>query len=481
MSSLSPLRRLTAALTLPALLCLSAGALAQNQAPVVIIEAEGQPIAHGGNLLLPCEGATTDVLLDASQSFDPDGDPITFMWAACPGSTLDDPMSPTPLLTIDTSAQCVGVCGVRLHVSDGKTMTAARFFVHTEEPTNNPPVCVIDAPNVVVCKYYKTYVKLDGSGSFDPDGDPLTFSWTSCEDSKLYDPDDVDPWLVLETWKSCEFTCKVTLTVSDGTETSTCEKEINVVPCKDCCKDTLRVLEFVYTGDDCSASKNHQYHASCSGDPQNAAQVRIVVTNKYESKTYFDGLVGLREAFQVLASNAGQTKFDDDMRVRIYDLAGTLLQELKFEAGCDDDLKTGDIFGALTIKDCGSMSVCEDGKLQSLTVRYSGKSCSYSSNSQDDDYCSGDPKGASPVRIIATDKNGYKEYFDGEVEVGDTFDIDSLNAGKSYLDSWVRVKVYSKSSGKLLQSIKFRTDCCEPLYIGDVFGSVEITGYRPKP
>jgi hypothetical protein len=484
MRSLFPLSRIAAAWTVPALLCLSAGTFAQNQPPVVIMLAEGQPIAHGGDLLLPCEGATTDVQLDATQSFDPDGDPLTFLWAACPGSTLDDPTSPTPVLTIDTSASCTLVCGVRLHVGDGQTVTAARFFVHVEEPTNNPPVCDIKAPNTVVCKGYKTYVKLDGSGSFDPDGDPLTFLWTSCEDSKLSDPTSPTPTLTLETWKSCEFTCVVTLTVSDGTETSVCEKEIEVVPCKDCCKDKLRMLEFEYTGKDCSASKNSQYHAYCEGDPQGAAEVHIVVSSKYGSKIYFDGIVRLRESFEALASNAGQSKFEDEMRVKIYDLAGNLLQELKFSTSCYQDLKTGDTFGSLFLKDCGSQSVCEDGTLQALTVRYTGDSCYASSNSQDDDYCSGDPDEASPVRIIATDKYGYKVYFNGDVVLDGVFDIDALNAGKSYLDSWVRVKIYKnygKTTCKLLQSVKFRTDCDEPLYLFDQFGSIEILGYRPKP
>ncbi|MGD8617348.1 MAG: PKD domain-containing protein, partial [Gammaproteobacteria bacterium] len=43
---------------------------------------------------------------------------------------------------------------------------------------NRPPVCDADGPYLAECAGPTTVVDLDGSGSVDPDDDPLTYSWT---------------------------------------------------------------------------------------------------------------------------------------------------------------------------------------------------------------------------------------------------------------------------------------------------------------
>lgn len=92
----------------------------KNQRPICRIVELG-PVA--------CQGDETVIQLDGSLSYDPEGQPLTFLWVSCPGSTLDDPTSPTPTLTIDTSQGCEFTCGVRLEVSDGETDILCRTFV----------------------------------------------------------------------------------------------------------------------------------------------------------------------------------------------------------------------------------------------------------------------------------------------------------------------------------------------------------------
>jgi hypothetical protein len=69
---------------------------------------------------VPCQGATTTATLDAADlnAFDPDGDPLSYLWQSCPGAYLTDPTSPITDIVIDTSLFCGYLCGIRLKVTD---------------------------------------------------------------------------------------------------------------------------------------------------------------------------------------------------------------------------------------------------------------------------------------------------------------------------------------------------------------------------
>lgn len=81
-----------------------------------------------------CTGDETVFILDATGSFDPEGQPLSYRWESCPGSTIDDTSSPLTILRIDTSSDCTQFCGVRLIISDGVNLSFCRLFVQVEEP-----------------------------------------------------------------------------------------------------------------------------------------------------------------------------------------------------------------------------------------------------------------------------------------------------------------------------------------------------------
>ena len=93
-------------------------------------------------------------------------------------------------------------------------------------PPNQAPICDANGPYDVECG---VPTALDGSGSYDPDGDPLTFSWsTNCTGESFDDPSIMTPALTLIP-SACVELCKVYLDVTDpGSLTASCDSNVNV-------------------------------------------------------------------------------------------------------------------------------------------------------------------------------------------------------------------------------------------------------------
>ena len=126
-----------------------------------------------------------------------------------------------------------------------------------------------------------------------------------------------------------------------------------------------------------------------------------------------------------------------------------------------------------------------DVKPQVLTMQYTGKDCSASSNPLTSS-CQGDPNSASPVHIIAHDKQNpfhkkAKKWFDDSVDLNTTFDIDATFAGKTRLGGDTHVSICDDAQcTTLLQKVKFHTSCSDPLNAGDQFGGVKLLEFTPE-
>ena len=133
------------------------------------------PVANAGMDQTVTVGDT--VTLDGSGSTDADGDPLTYSWmlAAPAGSTavLSDPTAVAPTFVADVE----GMYTATLIVNDGMDDSAPDSATITAQivVVNTPPVANAGADQTV---NVGDTVTLDGSGSTDADGDPLTYSWT---------------------------------------------------------------------------------------------------------------------------------------------------------------------------------------------------------------------------------------------------------------------------------------------------------------
>ncbi len=179
----------------------------------------------GGPYSPPCTSPTTTVNLDASGSSDPDpGTVLTFRWTTtCVGGTILNPTSAHATLLLPTPPGAIFNCAAEVTVSDGIDSSSCRAPVTVNcSGTNRPPVCDAGGPYVTPCTGTRTSIALDGTGSHDPDGDKLTYAWSStCPGASFDDPTSAKPVLTVDT-SCCPVTCTAELTVSDGKVSTSC-------------------------------------------------------------------------------------------------------------------------------------------------------------------------------------------------------------------------------------------------------------------
>ena len=161
--------------TLTFQLIVSDGALTSAPAlvNVTIKDVNHAPVADAGSNQTVSEGSPVN--LDGAQSYDVDGDTLSYQWQQVSGTSATLTTTTEALTTFD--APQVGASGETLRfaltVDDGAATHTAYVGVRVEN-VNHAPVANAGAQLTV---NEGSLVALDGSASSDPDSDALTFAW----------------------------------------------------------------------------------------------------------------------------------------------------------------------------------------------------------------------------------------------------------------------------------------------------------------
>ncbi|MCM8784427.1 MAG: PKD domain-containing protein [Candidatus Omnitrophica bacterium] len=176
-----------------------------------LIKVNTPPIAEAGKDVNLCIDARGDyeVVFDGSKSYDPDGDALTYKWDFGDGERGTGEK-------VTHVYKRGGSYKVRLTVDDGAGTSCSKAEDTVNVCLNKPPVA--DAgPNLVCCAGQENV--FDASGSYDPEGDFLSYHWDFGDGTKAEGVRVKHTYTKLGTYN-------VTLTVRDNSGTK-CDSAVD--------------------------------------------------------------------------------------------------------------------------------------------------------------------------------------------------------------------------------------------------------------
>jgi PKD repeat protein len=230
----------------------SDGLMTDTQHLTIIVKpVNDPPIAYSG----PDRNATVNQIVnfDGSGSYDIDGDDLTYKW------NFGDGTSTAWMNNKDTSHSYTkeGIYTVTLTVRDNThppllTGNDTCIIRVSDSYVNNPPIAVA-GPNLNITVGQS--VTLDGSGSYDPDGDTITYEWMSSLKGTL----GIDA--IIKDIKLDVGIHTITLKVSDGelTDTDTCIVRVSDISGNLPPVAKIRLSKDVQKGETASLSGDESY------------------------------------------------------------------------------------------------------------------------------------------------------------------------------------------------------------------------------
>ncbi|WP_144392703.1 PKD domain-containing protein [Pleionea sediminis] len=230
-----------------------------DTASISVIRPNEKPVANAG---IDQNAQVSDVItLDGSRSSDPEGDPLTYSWVLTStpsGSSIvlmnSDKVNPT------LQPDVVGDYVAQLTVNDGELDSDPDSVTVSVSQINEAPIA--DAGSDVTTNTGVT-VYLDGSASFDPEGEPLGYQWTLVgmpegSSASLMNANTINPSIVADV--SGVYT--VELIVGDG-ESNSLPDQVRVTA------ENINTAPVANAGQDQTFVRNEavQLDGSASSDP----------------------------------------------------------------------------------------------------------------------------------------------------------------------------------------------------------------------